>query len=109
MKVQNDIAEALDQKRVVVLVTLDLSSAFDVIDHSIMLTRLQHSFGVNAEALDWMQSYISGRTQCVSVGLRRQLRSSHIYAVAGSVLGTKLYCIYTKPVGDIVKKHNMLA
>ena len=38
MKVQNDIAEALDQKRVVVLVMLDLSSVFDVIDHGIMLT-----------------------------------------------------------------------
>ena len=44
VKVQNDIAEALDQKRVVVLVMLDLSSAFDVIDHGIMLTPLQHSF-----------------------------------------------------------------
>ena len=54
VKVQNDIAEALDQKHVVVLVMLDLSSAFDVIDHGIMLTRLQHSFGVTAEALDWM-------------------------------------------------------
>ena len=54
MKVQNDIAEALDQTRVVVLVMLDLFSAFDVINHGIMLTLLQHSFGVTAEALDWM-------------------------------------------------------
>ena len=54
MKVQNDIAEALDQKRVVVLVMLDLASAFNVIDHGIVLTRLQHSFGVAAEALDWI-------------------------------------------------------
>ena len=79
MKIQNDIAEALDQKRVVVLVMLDLSSAFDVIDHGLMLTRIQHSFGVTVEALDWMRSYISGRTQCVSVGpatsmLRRATR-----------------------------------
>ena len=58
VKVQNDIAKALDQKHVVVLVMLDLSSAFDVIDHGITLTRLQHSFGVTAEALDWMRSYI---------------------------------------------------
>ena len=54
MKVQNDIAAALGQKRVVVLVMPDLPSAFDVIDHGIMLTRLQHSFGVTAETLDLM-------------------------------------------------------
>ena len=42
VKVQSDIAKALDKKRVVVLVMLHLSSAFDVIDYGIMLTRLQH-------------------------------------------------------------------
>ena len=54
VKVQNDIAAALGQKRVVVLVMPDLPSACDVIDHGIMLTRPQHSFGVTAETLDWM-------------------------------------------------------
>ena len=108
VKVQNDIAEAFDQKRIVVLVMLDLSNAFDVIDHGIMLTRLQHSFGVTAEALDWMRSYISGRTQCVSVGLATSFNAHLCCGVPqGSVLGPKLYCIYTKPVGDIVKKHNL--
>ena len=100
--------EALDQKRVVVMFMLDLSSAFDVIDHGIMLTRLQHSFGVIAEALDWMRSYISGRTQCVSVGPATSFNAHICCGVPqGSVLGPKLYCIYTKPVGDIVKKHNL--
>ena len=87
---------------------LDLSSAFDVIDHGIMLTRLQHSFGVTAEALDWMWSYISGRTQCVSVGPATSCNAHLCWGVPqGSELGPKLYCIHTKPVGDIVKKHNL--
>ena len=108
VKVKNDMAEALDQKRVDVLVMLDLSSAFDVIDHGIMLTRLQHSFGVTAEALDWMRSYISGRTQCVSVGPATSFNAHLCCGMPqGSVLGPKLYCICTKPVGDIVKKHNL--
>ena len=108
VKVHNDIAEALDQKCVVVLVMLDLSSAFDVIDHGIMLTCLQHSFGVTAEALDWMRSYISSRTQCVSVDPATSFNAHLCCRVPqGSVLGPKLYCIYTKPVGDIVKKHNL--
>ena len=73
-----------------------------------MLTRLQHSFGVTAEALDWMRSYISGRTQCVSVGPETSFNAHLCCGVPqGSVLGPKLYCIYTKPVGDIVKKHNL--
>ena len=106
MKVQNDIAEALDQKRVVVLVMLDLS--FDVIDLGIMLTHLQHSFGVTAEALDWMRSYFSGRTQCVSVGPATSFNAHLCCGVPqGSVLGPKVYYIYTKPVGDIVKTHNL--
>ena len=45
----------------------DLSSAFDVIDHDIVLTRFRHSFSANTEALGWMRLYISGRVQCVSV------------------------------------------
>ena len=109
VKVQNEIAEALDQKRVVVLALLVLSSAFDVIDHGMMLTRLQRSFGVTAEALDWMRSYISGRTQCVSVSPATSFNAHLCCGVPhGSVLGLKLYCIYTKPVGAIVKKHNLL-
>ena len=102
VKVQNDITEALDQKCVVVLVMLDLSSAFDVIDHGVLLTRLQHSFGVTAEALDWMRSYISGRMQCVPVSPTNSFNTHLCCGMPqGSVLGLKLYCIYTKPVGDI--------
>ena len=107
-KVQNDIVVALDQKRVVVLVMLDLSSAFHVIDHGIMVKRFQHSFGMIAEALDWMRSYISGRTQCVSVGLATSFNAHLCCGVPhGSVLGPKLYCMYIKPVGDIVNKYNL--
>ena len=103
VKVQNDIAEALDQKRVVVLVMLDLSSVFDVIDHGIMLMPLQHSFGVIAEYLDWM------RQNAMCLCRSRNFVYAHLCCGVpqGSVLGPKLYCIYTKPVGDIMKKHNL--
>ena len=87
MKIHNDIVEVLEDKRVVVLVMLDLSSAFDVIDHVIMLTRLQHSF-VTAEALDWMRSYISGRTQCVSVGPATSF-NAHLWCATRIYVGTE--------------------
>ena len=55
-----------------------------------------------------MRSYISGRTQCVSVGPATSFNTHLCCGMPqGSVLGPKLYCIYTKPVGDIVKKHNL--
>ena len=80
VKVQNDIAAALGQKRVVVLVMPDLPSACDVIDHGIMLTRPQHSFGVTAETLDWMWFLLTAERN-VSLPAP-QLRSTHIYAAA---------------------------
>ena len=51
-----------------VLVLLDLSTAFDVIDHGIHYERIEHSYGICNDALNWIQSYLSNRTQCVAVG-----------------------------------------
>ena len=60
--------EALDQGSMVILVMLDLSAAFDTIDHGILLDRLKHSFGVTSHALEWFRSYFNNRTQSVVVG-----------------------------------------
>ena len=67
LKVHHDIAEALDRKCMAALVLLDLSAAFDVIDHKILQTRLEHSFGVTGSALSWIKSYLSDRSQCVAI------------------------------------------
>ena len=65
--VYNDIAIALDQKRSVILLLLDLSAAFDTVDHSILLSRLSYRFGIGGTALEWFRSYLSNRTQFVNV------------------------------------------
>jgi hypothetical protein len=57
LKVQNDIVTALDKRSMAVLILLDLSAAFDVIDHSTLLKRLEYSFGICGTALKWMESY----------------------------------------------------
>ena len=46
---------------------IDLSVAFDVIDHPILLKRLEFTFESKEKALTWVRSYIADRTQCVSV------------------------------------------
>ena len=69
LKVHHDITEALDRKCTAALVLLDLSAAYDVIDHTILQTRLEHSFGVTKSALSWIKPYLSDRSQCVAIGM----------------------------------------
>ena len=64
MKVQSDIAEALDQGSTAVLIMLDLSAAFDTIDHEILVSRFEQSFGITSKALDWVKSYLTDSSDC---------------------------------------------
>ena len=66
MKVHRDITEALDERSMTTLIMHDLSAAFDVIDHPILLKRLAFSLGFKGKALTWLKSYIVNRTQFVS-------------------------------------------
>ena len=52
------ILKAIDNKNEVILVLLDLSAAFDTIDHDILITRLQTQFGFTGTVLQWFESYI---------------------------------------------------
>ena len=62
LRVHHDVVSALDNGNCVVLVMLDLSAAFDVIDHEILFNRLKHSFGIDGEALSWIKSYLHERS-----------------------------------------------
>ena len=63
--VLSDILAAVDRGDFAALVLLDLSAAFDTVDHDILLQRLQTSFGIRGTAVKWFQSYLTSRTQCV--------------------------------------------
>ena len=67
IKVQNDILSALDVGSSAILLMLDLSAAFDTIDHDILLSRLCNVYGITGDALDWFRSYLSGRIQRVVI------------------------------------------
>ena len=91
-----------------ILLMLDLSAAFDTIDHSIMLQRRQQMFGVKAEALDWIRSYLTRRTQRVDVKGAKSEPKVLTYALPqGSVLGPQGYPLYSKPIGNIVRAHGL--
>ena len=66
LKVVNDLLLTMDKGKLSVLVLLDLSAAFDTIDHDILLYRLQHVFGIQGSVLYWFRSYLTKRFQIVS-------------------------------------------
>ena len=55
VKVQSDIAEALNSGSMVVLLMTDLSAAFDTLEHSTLLDRFQHTYGITGSALAWVK------------------------------------------------------
>ena len=67
-KVVNDLAIASDNEQVLLLSLLDLSAAFDTVDHDILIKRLKNMHGVRGVALKWFTSYLSDRTQWVVIG-----------------------------------------
>ena len=68
LKAQNDILCSLDKKNCVIFLLLDMSAAFDTVDHQILLTRLSRRFEIKGKALTWFTSYLENRSQFVRVG-----------------------------------------
>ena len=105
LRVQSDILSALDSKKCVLLIMLDLSAAFDTIDHKTLISRLKSEIGVAGKALSWFNSYISGRKQAVLInGATSKLWELLFGVPQGSVLGPILFIIYTGPLGRILRR-----
>ena len=108
LKVQNDILQSLDKNDVTILVLLDLSAAFDTIDHKTLLHRLENDFLIGENSLKWIASYLTDRYQTVCVNDKLSAPVKMNFSVPqGSVLGPKFFTMYTKPVGDICRRHGL--
>ena len=68
LKVVSDIERAAGEGKCTVLLALDISAAFDAVDHNILCDRTRTDFGLSGLALDWVRSFVTDRSQYVAVG-----------------------------------------
>ena len=106
--VKNDILLNMNRQHVTLLVLLDLRAAFDTIDHGILLERLRSAFGVRDTALSWIASYLSSRTEQVSIDGTLSIKFNLECGVPqGSCLGPLLFLVYASKIFEIVDKYNL--
>ncbi|KAI0210193.1 putative RNA-directed DNA polymerase from transposon BS [Lamellibrachia satsuma] len=109
MRVQHDIVRNLNSGRCVMLVLLDTSAAFDTINIDVLLNTVGSRFNIGGTALDWFRSYLTGRSQCVTVGSSSSITTLIYHGVPqGSVLGPVMFNMYTTSIADICMKNHVL-
>ncbi len=106
LKVQNDILLSMDRQEVTLLVLIDLSAAFDTIDHGILLETMKNDFGVIGTAQRWIASYLSGRKQRILI----ENNTSDAFNInsgvpQGSCLGPILFILYVAGLFKIIDRH----
>jgi len=108
LKVTNDLLISAGSSSTSLLVTLDLSAAFDTVNHKKLLDRLESEFGITGGALVWFSSYLSGRQQFVKVGSAVTSNTTSDQGVPqGSVLGPLLFGAYVAPVSRVIDAHGI--
>jgi len=107
-KVYNDLLTAADSGQVSALYLLDLSAAFDTVDHDQLMRRLERQYGLKSVVLQWFSSYLSGRTIQVVYG---DSTSPTVYIPStvpqALVLGPHLFILYTVDLEDHVAEHGV--
>ena len=105
----DNIYHAIDEGSSTVLISLDLSAAFDTIDHTIHLIQLQTSFGISGLALAWFHFYLEGHSQFVRIGCSTSPVTMCSPGIPqGYVLGPMLFSLFISHVAHVVSSYVLL-
>ena len=88
--------------------SLNRFAAFDSVDHSPFIHRLQYEYGIGGVALQWFRLYLLDQNQIVSVqGRKSNIHHLQCGFLQGSVLGARMYTMHTRQLSDVINKHDI--
>uniref|UniRef100_A0A3B1J046 Reverse transcriptase domain-containing protein n=1 Tax=Astyanax mexicanus TaxID=7994 RepID=A0A3B1J046_ASTMX len=108
LRVFNDIFVFTDSGDCAVLLLLDLTAAFDTVDHENLISRLEQWVGIGGIALKWFRSFLTDRTFCISLADSKSTSAPFLCGVPqGSILAPLLFSLYLLPLSSILRKHGI--
>ena len=103
-RVVSDIRLAAGDGKCTMLLALDISAAFDSLNHDVLCSRLESTFGLSGAVLTWFKSFLSNRSQYVAIeDMRSSTKNLSSGVPQGSVLGPLLFSLYVSEVSEIIE------
>ena len=101
LKAKQVLLDSLSRRQVSLLLLIDFSKAFDMVEHSILLKKLEH-YGIRGKASQWITLYLHNRMQFVSIdGTDSKTRHMQYGVPQGSILGPLLFIIYINDIPNV--------